>query len=211
MRKVVIMLLLGMALEVSGFLGTVEFLREKMRTGPVGRLAQEVNQARSLVGKAREVLNADQLTPEALSKAVAALGQGDPSRNPFALPQGVNALNQPTGDLRPPGEAGAGGEKDPTLASRPKPPAHELNGILVGTLDRVAIIDGTLLRTGDVLEGEHVIDIGRDHVVLARDGQRRTLRLPPPFPESGQETGQPEPRSSAEGVQPKRLNGATKP
>lgn len=203
-RKVVVVLVLGMALEVSGLMGTMELLREKTRSGPIGRVLKEVDQARSLIGKAQDGLNADKLTAEALSKAVAALGRGDPARNPFELPAEVRSMNQPAGaaaGLSPSDEAGA------PQGSVPAPPPRELNGILVGPRDRVAIIDGTLLRMGDTLEGEHVVDIGRDHVVLARDGQHRTLRLPPPFPESGQ----PETRSSADGAQPKRSNGAAKP
>ena len=213
-RKLVIVLLLGMALEVAGLFGGMEFLREKAPTSPVGRFSQQVKEVRSLVEKAREALKADQLTPDALSKTAASLGLGDPSRNPFALPSGVRPVNQPTkaaANIGPPGEAGVADGKDGTRAPGPKPPASELSGILVGARDRVAIINGTLVRSGDSIEGERVIDIRRDHVVLARDGQRRTLRLPPPFPESAEGTEQLEIRSSAGGVQPEGSNGATKP
>ena len=207
MRKVVIVLLLSVALEVTGFVAGLGPFRGTNRTGPAGRPGQEVNPVKTGVEKPREGLKADQVSPTGASSAETSPNEGDPSRNPFALPAGVHPLSGAAPSLRPPGEVGAH-DTDPARAAVPEPPARELSGILVGPRDRVAIIDGTLLRAGDSVEGEHVIDIPRDHVVLARDGQRRTLRLPPPFPGSGQRAGQPETRASADGVQPKRSNGA---
>jgi hypothetical protein len=52
----------------------------------------------------------------------------------------------------------------------------------VSARERLAIIDGALLRTGDTLEGERVAEIRADLVVLVAEDRRRTLRLPPPFP-----------------------------
>jgi len=202
MRKIVIMLLLSVALELTGFVAGLQPFRSTNRTDPAGRPSQGANPVKTAVEKPREGLKADQVSPTAASSAETSPNEADPSRNPFALPAGVHSLNQPSGaaaNLRPPGEAGASDDTGPARAAVPAPPARELSGILVGPRDRVAIIDGTLLRAGESLEGEHVIDIRQDHVVLARDGQRRTLRLPPPFPEPGQRTGQPE------------RNGAAKP
>lgn len=206
MRKVVIVLLLGAALEVAWLFGGVELLRGKAGSGPVGRLMQEVKQVKTLVEKAREGLQADQASPGAASMAGSPPSPGDPSRNPFALPQGVRLLTEPsaTADPKTLGEAGASTEKDLAKAVHPEPPARELSGILVGPRDRVAIIDGTLVRAGDSLEGERVVEIRRDRVVLARDGQHRTLHLPPPFPEPGPGTAQLDIRSSAGAGQPGR-------
>ena len=201
MRKVVIVLLLSVAFELTGFVSGLRLFPGKGGTGPAVSPQQQVKPAKARVEKAPEGLKADQASPEGGSDEGPSPSEGAPSRNPFALPAEVHPLKQPSGAaaaLSPSDEAGA----DPARAAVPAPPAHELSGVLVGARDRVAIIDGTLLRTGDVLGGEHVIDIRRDHVVLARDGRRRTLRLPPPFPEPG---------SSADGVQPERSNGAKKP
>ena len=202
MRKIVIMLLLSVALELTGFVAGLQPFRGTSPTGPAVRPGQGANPVKTAVEKPREGLKADQVSPTGAPSAESSPNQDDPSRNPFELPAGVHSLNQPSGaaaNLRPPGEAGASDGAGPARAAVPAPPARELSGILVGPRDRVAIINGTLLRTGESLEGEHLIDIRRDHVILARDGQRRTLRLPPPFPDPGQRTGQPE------------RNGAAKP
>lgn len=211
-KKVITVVLLVGALEVVWLLGGLDLLRGKSVTGPVGRLKQEVDQVKSLIEKASEALKADPASVGRAPMAGASPSSGDPLRDPFALPQGVRLLTQPSGSADPkaPGEAGASPEKELAKAVPPEPPARELSGILVGPHDRVAIIDGTLVRTGDRIEGDHVIAIRRDHVVLARDGQRRTLRLPPPFPESRPGTEQLELRPSA-GLRPKRSNGAPTP
>ena len=207
-RKFVMVLLLSVVLEVTGFLPGLQPFRGKSGPGPAVSPQQQVKPAKARAEKPREEPKADQASPEGGSGEGPSAREGDPPRNPFALPDGIRSLNQA------PGAAAALSLSDEAGASRaavPEPPARELSGILVGPRDRVAIINGTLLRTGESLEGEHLIDIRRDHVVLARDGQRRTLRLPPPFPESGQGTGRPEPPSSADRVNPKRSNGAAKP
>lgn len=205
-KKIITLFLLGTALEVAWLYGGLEILRGKSGFGLVGRIKQEVEQVKTLVEKATEALKAEQGSLGVGSLAGSPPAPGDPSRNPFALPQGVRLLAQPSG-TETPGEAGA--EKEAAKAA--PPPARELNGILVGPRDRVAIIDGTLVRAGDSLQGERVIDVRRDHVVLARDGQRRTLHLPPPFPESKPGTEQLEISSSTGEPSPKRSNGAERP
>lgn len=192
-RKLIVVVLLGAILEGAWLMGAMQLLRGTMGSGPLGRLAQEVTQVKTLIGKAGDALKVDQT---ALEKALKELrgelspSPSDPSRDPFALPQGVRLLSELSGAINPTavGEVGTekSAQKDGGKAAAAEPRARQLSGILVGPRDRVAIIDGTLVRPGDSHDGEQVIDIQRDHVVLARDGQRRTLRLPPPFPESGQ-------------------------
>lgn len=213
MRKLVPVLLLATVLEGAWLLGGLELLRDKAGTGPVGRLTQELKQAKTLIEKASEALKVNPAALEQVLKQAAPLTPADPSRNPFALPEGVRSLAEPAApaDPKASGEVGASTEKDMAKAATPEPPARQLSGILVGPRDRVAIIDGALVRPGDSLEGERVIEIRRDQVVLAREGQRRTLRLPPPFPESGQAAEQVQIRSSADAVPPKRSNGVTEP
>lgn len=208
-KKITVLLLLGAALEVAWLMGTMELLRSKIGSSSLDRFGQELKQAKSLIERAGEAFKAEQPSLEQALKELRgepASSPGDPSRNPFALPPGVRLLAQPSGDT----QAGST-ETDPAKAAAPEPRARELNGILVGPRDRVAIIDGVLVRAGDSLEGERVIDVRRDHVVLARDGQRRTLHLPPPFPESKQETEPVEVRASTSQVPSKRSNGAPTP
>lgn len=201
-RKLLIVLLLGAALEVAWLYGGLDLIRGKIASRPAGRIMKETNQAKTVIGKASEALK----TPEPATTATPPPSPGDPSRNPFALPPGVRLLAEPSGV----GEGGAS-QQELAKAAVPAPPARQLNGILVGPRDRFAIIDGTLVRLGESLEGDRVIDIQRDRVVLARDGQQRTLRLPPPFPELSSASEQLEIRSSAGESQPKRPNGEAKP
>jgi hypothetical protein len=201
-RKLFIVLLLGAALEVAWLYGGLDLIRSKTGTGPVDRPVKEANQVKPSVEQAREVVKAD---PAALGKALLAASPpipGDPSRDPFALPSGVRLLAD-VGAAQAKAEGEAAGQE----LAKAAPPARQLNGILVGPRDRFAIIDGTLVRSGDSLEGERIVGIERDHVVLARDGQQRTLRLPPPFPELSPATEQGQTRSSAGESQPKRPNG----
>lgn len=199
-RKLFIVLLVGAALEVAWLYGGLDLIRDKIASRPAGRVTKETNQAKTAIGKASEAVK----TPEQAATAASPPSPGDPSRDPFALPPGVRLVAGPPGTAEPgtPGEAGAT-ETESAKAAVPEPPARQLSGILVGPRDRVAIIDGTLVRSGDSLEGERVIDIQRDLVVLARDGQQRTLRLPAPEPLQI--------RSSAGGSQPRRPNGEAEP
>lgn len=195
-RKLLIVLVLGATLEIAWLYGGPELLRSRIGGGPVGRLMQEAKQAKTLLGKASDALKTlEQATTAGLSAI-----PGDPNRNPFALPPGVRLLTEPSGPAE--GEAGPSIEKELAKAAVPEPPARKLDGILVGPRDRVAIIDGILVRPGDSLEGERVVDIQRDRVVLARDGRERTLRLPPPFPEPSPGTEQLQIRSPAEEDRP---------
>jgi len=168
MRKLLPIMLLGTVIEVAWLLGGLEMLRGKAGPGVVGQIGQEVAQVKPLLEKAREAMEVRAATPPSA---------GDPSRNPFALPPGIQLLGQ-VADGQP-GASGASPEKGVGPAP---PPARELAGILVGPRERLAIIDGTIVRAGDRLDDERVVDIRHDRVVLARAGEQRTLHLPPPFP-----------------------------
>ncbi len=45
---------------------------------------------------------------------------------------------------------------------------------------RVAVIDKEVVKKGDLIGNEKVVDIGKDRVVLARGGIKRTLVLADP-------------------------------
>ncbi len=63
-----------------------------------------------------------------------------------------------------------GGKKDAGSAVR-------LVAILEKGTQRVAVIDKDVVKRGDMVGNEKVIEIGRDRVVLARGGVKRTLVL----------------------------------
>jgi len=58
--------------------------------------------------------------------------------------------------------------------------AVRLAAILERGGDRVAVIDRDVVRKGDMIGNEKVVEIGRDRVVLARGSVRRTLTLADP-------------------------------
>jgi hypothetical protein len=55
--------------------------------------------------------------------------------------------------------------------------AVRLVAILERAGDRVAVIDRDVVRKGEMVGNEKVVEIGRDRVVLARGALRRTLIL----------------------------------
>jgi len=81
--------------------------------------------------------------------------------------------------------------RDPTLPLQdnnifsdvPKPepqdpaPSLQLQGIILGFDEKLAIINSTRLRTGDLIAGHHVEDIAPRKVILVKDGQHLTLNL----------------------------------
>ena len=58
--------------------------------------------------------------------------------------------------------------------------AVRLAAILERGGDRVAVIDRDVVKKGDMIGNEKVVEIGRDRVVLARGAVRRTLTLADP-------------------------------
>lgn len=66
--------------------------------------------------------------------------------------------------------------------------AVRLAAILERGGDRVAVIDRDVVRKGDMIGNEKVVEIGRDRVVLARGAVRRTLTLADPDAVTTEET-----------------------
>ncbi|MEK7298883.1 MAG: hypothetical protein AAB066_03240 [Candidatus Margulisiibacteriota bacterium] len=65
----------------------------------------------------------------------------------------------------------------PTKAT-PKPAPLVLNGIFKGKTGLYAIVNQTLVRTGNTVEGWKVADIGNRSVSLTREGQKVVLTIP---------------------------------
>jgi hypothetical protein len=88
-------------------------------------------------------------------------------RNPFALPAGVR---KGTPAMK---QEGGVSEKE----GQPVTPAFRVTTILITGQTRVAAINGTLLRTGDALEGYRVEAIDDRQVVLGRGKERLVLHI----------------------------------
>jgi type II secretory pathway component PulC len=59
----------------------------------------------------------------------------------------------------------------------------KLSAILEGKKGRFAIINNEIVKTGDVIGGERVQEIGRDSVVLIKKGAKRTIPIEETFKE----------------------------
>jgi len=70
--------------------------------------------------------------------------------------------------MRPPGAA----------AARPRGPvALKLEGVISGS-ERVAIVNGRLVRAGDEIAGARILEVTQDGVRYSRGGQIQSLSLP---------------------------------
>ena len=58
--------------------------------------------------------------------------------------------------------------------------ALKLLGIMEGGRGRVAIIDNEVVRKGDTVAGERVLDIGKETVTLVLDGSKRVITMQEP-------------------------------
>jgi hypothetical protein len=74
--------------------------------------------------------------------------------------------------MRPAGTA-------PAAASQARQPDHslKLEGVIAGTR-RVAIVNGRLVRTGDVIAGARIVDVLATGIRYERAGKTQTLTLP---------------------------------
>jgi MSHA biogenesis protein MshK len=88
---------------------------------------------------------------------------------PLLLTAGAQAqtLRDP---MRPPGSA-------PASVRLAGPVALKLEGVISGTV-RVAIVNGRLVRAGDVVAGAQIVEVLSDGVRYSRAGRVQTLLLP---------------------------------
>ncbi len=106
---------------------------------------------------------------------------GGVRKDPFALPSGVRLLSQEVpildGDKKLPSiHETRLGEITPAETKPPEAPL-KLKAILISDHVRLASIDRSIVTIGDPINGEKVIDIQPDRVVLAKEGKKRTILL----------------------------------
>ncbi len=101
-------------------------------------------------------------------------------KDPFSLPSGVRPLSseaipqedkrsQPIPEIKP-------SEMKPAEIKPVEVPLN-LKAILIGDRVRLASIDRSIVSIGDVINGEKVLEIHPDRVILEREGKKRTLVL----------------------------------
>jgi hypothetical protein len=86
-------------------------------------------------------------------------------RDPFLLPPGVHLLSKIGGSL---GVKGGPSRTEPDMRVR---------AILIGDHIRLASIGRHIVTVGDSIQGEKVLEIKTDRVILGKGDQKRTLLL----------------------------------
>lgn len=84
-------------------------------------------------------------------------------RDPFLLPPWVKPLDKV--------------DSEPILPKPSTSPSFELKAILVSDRLRLASINHQIVTVGDLIEGERVLKIEADRVVLEKEGKKRVLYL----------------------------------
>ena len=120
----------------------------------------------------REVLTQEPPAPVAsVRKSLADLGSYSPPPVPQTPAPAEPAAVAPPPVLQP----------EPAQPE-PPPPATDTAGFKLGAIlsagaNSHALINNQLVRVGDEVDGAKVIDIGKYHVTIEKDGQRLTLRM----------------------------------
>jgi hypothetical protein len=101
-------------------------------------------------------------------------------RNPFSLPDGIHLRSKSPAvpaALKAPETAPKGETKVLDVPPSPLPTPLKVRAILIGSQTRLALIDRHIVREGDSLEGEKILVIAKDYVVLGEGDKKRTLFL----------------------------------
>jgi hypothetical protein len=106
------------------------------------------------------------------------VGSG-PGRNPFSLPAGIHLRSKSTAVPM----ASKVLETAPKMETKvldvpPPPPAPlKIRAILITSQSRLALIDRHIVRVGESIEEEKILEIAKDYVVLGKGDKKRTLLL----------------------------------
>jgi len=115
----------------------------------------------------KEMLKKDQESPSQKKAA------DTPSRNPFLLPWGVYLLSKEEGgSVRKEKTTGPGAKLEEIETSPLK-----VRAILISDQIRLATIGPHIVAVGDKLNGETILEIKKDRVILGRGDKKRTLHL----------------------------------
>jgi hypothetical protein len=94
-------------------------------------------------------------------------------RNPFLFPSGGRSPAKET-FLPPPQKKEASPEVKPVEVPLP---SFKVKAILIGEHIRLASIDRKIVTVGDTIQGERVLEIKPDQVILERGDRKRSLFL----------------------------------
>ena len=130
---------------------------------------------------------AAQTSAQTPPKALLPKGEGDstrqeigsgPGKNPFSLPAGIHLRSKSKAvpmALKAPETAPKGEAK---VLNAPPPPAPlKIRAILITSQSRLALIDRHIVRVGESIQEEKILEIAKDFVVLGKGDKKRTLLL----------------------------------
>ena len=133
---------------------------------------------------------AAQTSAQTPPKALLPKGEGDPTRQkmagsglgrtPFSLPDGIHLRSKSpavAAALKAPERAPKGEIKVLPVPPPPLPTPLKVRAILIGSQTRLALIDRHIVREGDSIEGEKILVIAKEYVVLGQGDKKRTLFL----------------------------------
>lgn len=86
-------------------------------------------------------------------------------RDPFSLPSGIYPLSK------------GGNEGYTTVTKEEESKVGRVKAILISRHIRLALVDRRILKVGDSINGEKVVEISSSQVVLGKGGKKRTLFL----------------------------------
>jgi hypothetical protein len=115
----------------------------------------------------KEMLQKDEESPSPKKS------EGTRSRNPFLLPPGIYLLSKEgVGSVRK--------EKAPEPDAKSEEmeiSPFKVRAILISDQIRLATIGSHIVAVGDKLNGETILEIKKDRVILGKGDRKRTLRL----------------------------------
>jgi len=107
------------------------------------------------------------------------MGSG-PGRNPFSLPAGIHLRSKGTAVPMASKVLETAPKRETKVLDIPPPPPPaplKIRAILITSQSRLALIDRHIVRVGEFIQEEKILEIAKDYVVLGKGDKKRTLLL----------------------------------
>ena len=105
------------------------------------------------------------------------IGSG-PGRNPFSLPAGIHLRSKSTAVPMASKVLETASKMETKVPDVPPPPTPlKIRAILITSQSRLALIDRHIVRVGESIQEEKILEIAKDFVVLGKGDKKRTLLL----------------------------------
>src|SRR4030042_6636612 len=101
-----------------------------------------------------------------------------PGRNPFSLPAGIHLRSKGTAVPMASKVLETAPKMETKVLDVPPPPSPlKIRAILITSQSRLSLIDRHIVRVGESIEEEKILEIAKDYVVLGKGDKKRTLLL----------------------------------